>query len=150
MIIIPKWWVFEAVHSNCVFSIQISVSRFFFQLRTTNVRKRILQAILWTILWTLKIVYQFNLDKKFAHLGPMHTRYFCTWYCDKKIILSHGCLKSKVSSKWKNKSRYINNTQIKVFLLKSLPWLVNKNLCLKVIFLSHIFLSQYHNRGYTH
>jgi len=29
--------------------------------------------------------------------------------------------------------------------LKSLPWLVNRNLCLKIIFLSHIFLSFYCN-----
>ena len=41
----------------------------------------------------------------------------------------------------KIKSRYINKTQIKVCLLKSLPWLVNRNLCLKIIFLSHNFLS---------
>jgi len=31
-------------------------------------------------------------------LGSLHTRHFCTRYCDKKIILSHGCLKAKVSS----------------------------------------------------
>jgi len=29
----------------------------------------------------------------------------------------------------------MNITQIKVCLLKNLPWLVNKNLCLKIIFL---------------
>jgi len=64
-------------------------------------------------------------------------------YCNKKIILSHKCLKAKVSSQRKNKSRYINKTQIKVCLWKRLLWLVNRNLRLKIVFLSHIFSSQY-------
>ncbi len=38
-----------------------------------------------------------------SHLGLLHTRHFCAQYCDKKycnkkIILSHRCLKAKVSS----------------------------------------------------
>jgi len=58
--------------------------------------------------------------------------------------LSHGCLKAKVSSWQKNKSRYIifkQNTN-QGLLFKELT-LVNSNLCLKIIFLLHIFLSQY-------
>jgi len=64
--------------------------------------------------------------------------------------LSQGCLKAKESSWQKNKSRYISKTQIKVnvqgMFLKSLPWLVKRNLCLKIIFFIaylFIFLSQY-------
>ncbi len=34
----------------------------------------------------------------YSHYGTLHTRHFCSQYCDKKIILSHGCLKAKVSS----------------------------------------------------
>jgi len=34
-------------------------------------------------------------------------------YCDKNIILSHACLKAKVSS-YPKKSRYINKPKIKV------------------------------------
>jgi len=36
----------------------------------------------------------------------------------------------------KHKSRYVNKTKIKVCFLRSLPWLVNRNLWLKIIFLS--------------
>ncbi len=53
--------------------------------------------------------------------------------------------KSKAQGKHltKNKSWYINKTQIKVCFLKSLPWLVNRNLCLKIIFLSQYSVQKY-------
>ncbi len=50
--------------------------------------------------------------------------------------MCHECLKAKVIYWQINKSRYINKTQIKVCFLKSLPWLVNRNRCLKIISLS--------------
>ncbi len=57
--------------------------------------------------------------------------------------MSHGQGQGKLLTK--KKSRYINKTQIKVCFLKSWPRLVNRNLCLKIIFLSHIFWSFYYN-----
>ena len=56
-------------------------------------------------------------------------------YCDKKIILSHGCLKAKVSS-------YQIIIQGKQGFYKSLPWLVNRNLLLKNV---NVAISFYHN-----
>ncbi len=73
-------------------------------------------------------------------LGLIHTRHFDIQYCDKKIFLSHGFLLAKVSSWRINKPRCIKNINQGIFLT-SLPWLFNRNQCLKNVFL--IFLSQY-------
>jgi len=73
-------------------------------------------------------------------LGLIHTRHFDAQYCNKKIFLSHGCLRAKGS--WqKNKSRYINKTQIKVCFLKNLPWLVKKNVSQNYLFNLYIFIA---------
>ncbi len=54
--------------------------------------------------------------------GLLHTRHFCTQYCDKKIILSHGCLKAKVSSELKLAQGTIRFFLPLPWCLKSLPW----------------------------
>jgi len=50
---------------------------------------------------------------------------------------------SKGQGKLLTKKGIYKKTQIKVCFSKNLTWLVNRNLCLKIIFFSHIFLSQY-------
>jgi len=50
---------------------------------------------------TKKSVLKILLTLGLSLYGLLHTRHFCTQYCDKKIILSHGCLKAKVSSELK-------------------------------------------------
>ena len=69
--------------------------------------------------------------------GLIHTRYFCTQCCNKNILIilrhkfimtNQGKLLTKINS------RYVR-------VLKGLPWLVKRNLCLKIIKRQHIFLS---------
>jgi hypothetical protein len=81
-----------------------------------------------------------NLQKYF--LGIIHTRHFdaqyCERYCNKNIFLSHLCLKAKVSKLLtKNKSRYINKTQIKVcFYRVYLGWSIET--CVSKLYFYHI------------
>ncbi len=76
------------------------------------------------------------------YFRPYSHRHFDAQYCDIKYFkpwISKG--QGKLLTK--NKSRDINKTQIEVCFVKSLPWLVNINLCLKIIFILHIFLFRY-------
>jgi len=73
--------------------------------------------------------------------GPRHTRHYCTQYCNKKILqlkyifgpwmfIGQGKLLSK------------HNTRYTRFF-RSLPWLFNRNLLLKIVKCCNIFLLQY-------
>jgi len=90
-----------------------------------------LYLLFWKKEWICKIELK----------GPRHTRHFGTQYCDKKIFLSHGYLKAKVSS-WQ---KIIQGTKNQGKIFKNLPWLVIETCGSKLSFYRNIFLSKYRN-----
>ncbi len=97
----------------------------------------------------LSLKLNFRSNSKLSLLAVVSAKAHVTWdifaqniaikrYCNKIIFLGHGCLYSIGQHKLLSKQnrRYI-------MFFKSLFWLVNRNLFLKIVKRYNIFLSQY-------
>jgi len=99
---------------------------------------------IWQIQITNKYYYlKFKIDDFCIELlfqGPIHTRYFCTQYCDKKITSSHMFqIPTKVS--FEKTYLYLFFVYVPWFF-KGLPWPIEIH-GTKIYFYRNIFLSQY-------
>jgi len=98
---------------------------------------------------------KYQTDKKYyrlSYLGPLHTRHFCSRYCDKEIFQHWHFLATDFY--WPTKVRsYKNLVYLVLWFDKSLPWPVDihgpkisflsQYLFIAISFYRNIFLSQY-------
>ncbi len=73
-----------------------------------------------------------------SRLGPHHTRHFCARYCNKKWkkILQHLTNLRHRSQCPTKVSSYKNTAYLLLCFLKSLHWLVNRNLLTKIVIMT--------------